>query len=221
MGYQTGRKPWKSEGYEPEVPDVLAASKSKLFYFGLLVVVMFAILTIQLARMQLVNGKEYQARAENNRLREIPILPQRGLIFDRTGVPLVENRPTYAAAVVAADLPKSRETEISITLQEMTGVPAGEIVQKVDARRNTNDPFSPVVIKQDIPQETAFSLQEKLSSLPGVRVMVEPKREYTTGPLMSQILGFVRNIDDDEYKELQSSGYQLSDHIGKAGVELT
>ena len=103
----------------------------------------------------------------------------------------------------------------------MTGVPAGDIVAKVDARRNSNDPFSPVVFKEGISQEIAFSLQEKLPSLPGVRVVVEPRREYTTGSLMAQILGFVRSIDSDEYKELQASGYQLSDHIGKAGVELT
>ena len=92
MGYQTGRKPWKSEPFQQEVPDELQSSRQKLFYFGLLIVVLFAILTIQLARMQLVNGATYRLRAETNRLRELPLIPQRGLIFDRNGVPLVENR---------------------------------------------------------------------------------------------------------------------------------
>ncbi len=64
----------------------------KIFYFGLLVILLFGILTIQLARMQLVNGDKYQARAETNRLRQEPILPTRGLIYDRNGQPLVENR---------------------------------------------------------------------------------------------------------------------------------
>ena len=63
--------------------------------------------------MQLVNGDKYSLRAETNRLREVPILPTRGLIYDRNGVPLVENRASFAAAVVAADVPEERETEIS------------------------------------------------------------------------------------------------------------
>src|SRR3954469_15619658 len=124
MGYSTGRKPWKSEPYQ-EVPDEIKLARGKLFYFGVLIVFMFAILSVQLARIQLVQGDKYKARAETNRLREIPLIPQRGLIFDRNGQPLVENRPTFAAAVVAADLPKSKETEITIQLQEITGVPAG------------------------------------------------------------------------------------------------
>lgn len=220
MGYSTGRKPWKSEPYQ-EVPDELKLARGKLFYFGVLIVFMFAILSVQLARIQLVQGDKYKARAETNRLREIPLMPQRGLIFDRNGQPLVENRPTFSAAIVAADLPKSKETEITIQLQEITGVPAGEIASKIELRRNSNDPFSPIVFKDNLPQDVAFSIQEKLSSLPGVRVVVTPKREYTTGPLMAHILGFVRSVDEDEYAVLKAQGYQLSDHIGKAGVELT
>ena len=218
MGYTTGRKPWRSEPYQ-EAPDELKSAKQKLFYFGLVIVVVFGVLTIQLARMQLVNGATYKARAEHNRLRIIPILPQRGLVFDRNGAPLVENKPTYAAAVVAADLPKPQETSITIALQNLINVPAGDIATKVDDRRRSNDPFSPVVVKDDMSQDMAFSLQEKLSQLPGVRVMVEPKRDYVTGPLMAHILGFVRQIDPDDYKQLSSQGYQLSDQIGKAGVE--
>jgi penicillin-binding protein 2 len=220
MGYSTGRKPWKSEPYQ-EVPDEIKLARGKLFYFAVLIVFLFAILSVQLARIQLVQGDKYRARAETNRLREIPLIPQRGLIFDRNGQPLVENRPTFAAAVVAADLPKSKETEITIQLQEITGVPAGEIASKIELRRNSNDPFSPIVFKDNLPQDVAFSIQEKLSSLPGVRVVVTPKREYTTGPLMAHILGFVRSVDEDEYAVLKAQGYQLSDHIGKAGVELT
>jgi penicillin-binding protein 2 len=220
MGFSTGRKPWKSEPYQ-EVPDELKLARSKLFYFSVLIVFLFAILSVQLARIQLVNGDKYKARAETNRLREVPLIPQRGLIFDRNGQPLVENRPSFAAAVVAADLPKSKETEITIQLQEITGVPAGEIAAKIEQRRDSNDPFSPIVFKDNLPQDVAFSLQEKLSSLPGVRVVVTPRREYTTGPLLAHILGFVRSVDADEYDVLKAQGYQLSDHIGKAGVELT
>src|SRR5262245_58942269 len=104
MGYSTGRKPWRSEPYRAP-GDASYATKQKLFYLGVVIVFVFGILTLQLARMQLVNGDEYRLRAETNRLRELPIPPARGLIYDRNGVALVQNKASFAAAVVAADIP--------------------------------------------------------------------------------------------------------------------
>lgn len=227
--YRTGRPPWRSE-LPPEPTDELGVARRKLFYFGLLVFAVFGVLTIQLARMQLVNGEAYRLRAETNRLRQVPVLPPRGLIYDRNGLPLVENRPGYAAAVVAADVPDGgrdfvvdaeEETAITIALQELTGVPAGDIAATIEARRRSNDPFTPVTIKEDMSQETAFALRERLADLPGVRVVVEPRRYYPQGGLMAHILGFVRGIDAEEYERLAGAGYRMTDQIGKAGVELT
>src|SRR3972149_6422438 len=121
--YSTGRKPWRSEPFQEETDD-LQAARGKLFYFGLLVFVVFAVLTLQLARMQLVNGEAYR-------------------------------------------------------------------------------------------------LREKRAALPGARVVVEPRREYTQGSLMAHVLGFVGAIDQEEYDRLAASGYRLDDRLGKGGVELS
>ncbi|HLF76517.1 MAG TPA: penicillin-binding protein 2 [Dehalococcoidia bacterium] len=222
--YTTGRKPWRSEPWRSEYQeqnDEQRGARHKIFYFGLLVVVVFGILTIQLARLQLVNGEKYAHRAETNRLRQVPVLPARGLIYDRTGVPLVENRATFAAAVVAADLPEERETDITVALQEMLGVPAGQVSEVLQARRRSNDPFSPAVIKDNISEAQAFAIREKLAELPGVRVVVEPSRRYLDSALMAHVLGFVGRIDEEEYDRLATAGYQLTDYLGKTGVEYT
>jgi penicillin-binding protein 2 len=220
MGYTTGRKPWRSEPFR-EVSDGSEGVKQKLVLFGLMIVLLFGILSLQLARMQLLNGDQYRLRAETNRLRQVPILPTRGLIYDRNGIPLVENRAAFAAAVVAADVPEERETDIAIALQEVTGVAADEILRRIEQRRNSNDPFSPAVIEDNLSEEKAFVLREKLAYLPGVRVIVEPRREYTDGPLAAHTLGFVGRIDEEEYEQLSRGGYLLNDYLGKAGVELT
>jgi penicillin-binding protein 2 len=221
--YSTGRKPWRSEPWRSEVnPDEDSHGvRQKLFFFGLAVIVLFAILTLQLARLQLVNGSRYQLRAETNRLRSVPIIPSRGLVYDRYGVPLVENRAAFAAAVVAADLPRDRETAITVVLQEMLGVPAGEVAAVIDGRRHSNDPFTPAVIKDNLTEAEAFALREKLAELPGLRVVVEPRRRYTHGPLMGHVLGFVGRIDEEEYERLGPSGYEINDHLGKTGVEYS
>lgn len=220
MGFSTGRKPWRSEPIS-EATDEARAVRQKLILFAVLVVFVFGVLTLQLARMQLLKGNDYRLRAETNRLRQVPIIPTRGLVFDRNGVPLVENRASFAAAVVAADVPKERETEISIALQELTGVPAGDIVELVEARRRSNDPFSPAVVKANLSEAAAFTLRERLAGMPGVRVIIEPRRQYTQGELVAHVLGFVGRVDPDEYARLAGVGYQMNDHIGKAGVELT
>ncbi|HWO73569.1 MAG TPA: penicillin-binding protein 2 [Dehalococcoidia bacterium] len=220
MGYTTGRRPWSSDPPTP-AGDEARAVRNKIFYFGLLVVVVFGILTLQLARMQLVNGEKYRLRAETNRLRQVPVMPARGLIYDRDGVPLVENRPAFAAAVVAADVPAGQEMDISLALQDLTGRPASEIEAIIRERKASNDPFTPQVIKENLSNEAAFRLREQLASLPGVRVVVKPVRVYNESVLMSHILGFVGPIDAEEYERLKDSGYQYDDRIGKAGVEYT
>ncbi|HLF72670.1 MAG TPA: penicillin-binding protein 2 [Dehalococcoidia bacterium] len=231
MGFSTGRKPWRSEPFQ-EPSDEDRASKQKLFFFALAVIFLFGILTIQLARLQLVHGDKYRLRAETNRLRQEPVLPSRGLIYDKNGTPLVANRASYAAAVVAADVPDVDLSadppacdegcdQIAIALQELTGVPGGDIEAKILERAASNDPFTPAVIKGDLTEAQAFMLREKLAGLPGVRVIVEPERSYTQGATMGHILGFVGAINEDEYASLEASGYQLNDFVGKTGVELT
>ncbi len=220
MSYATRRKPWRSDPPR-ELEDESLAAKRKTVYFAILVVTVFGILTVQLARLQLIDGAFYRERAETNRLRKLPLLPTRGLIFDRNGLPLVENRASYAAGVVAADVPEGRQIEISIALQELLGVPAGDIEKQIDARRISNDPFTPEIVNDNLTPEVAFALREQLARLPGVRVVVEPRREYTQGPVLSHILGFVGRIDAEEHASLASAGYQLNDYLGKTGVELS
>lgn len=220
MGYSTGRKPWRSEP-TGHLSDEARAVRQKLFYLGLTVFVVFGILTLQLFRLQIVRGDEYRLRADTNRLRVLPVLPTRGLIYDRHGNPLVENRPTFAAAVVPADVPVEREKEIAIALQELIGVPAGEILEQLAERRASVDPFAPLILREDIPEATAFALRERISALPGARVVVEPRRNYLDSSLVSHIVGYVGRLDAEEYSLLRSAGYQLNDRIGKTGVELT
>jgi penicillin-binding protein 2 len=220
MRYETGRKPWSSDPPR-SFGDDSRLVKQKLVLLSILIFLVFGVLTLQLARMQLVDGSKYQVEAESNRLRQVQTPPSRGLIYDRAGIPLVENRASYAAAVVPADVPKDRETAITLTLQELTGVPAGELAAKLEDRRKSNDPFTPLMVKDNLSQQSAFMLREQISQLPGVRVVVVPRRVYKQGPLLSDVLGFVGRIDEGEYKDLKATGYQADDMLGKTGVELT
>jgi penicillin-binding protein 2 len=186
-----------------------------------LVILLFGILIVQLVRLQVIQGDEYAERAEINALREAQIPAARGLILDREGRPLVLNAARFSAAIVPGDLPERGEMGVFQQLERVTGVSAEEIERRVQAGIEARGAFEPVVIKQDVDEDTALMLRELESVTPGLKLLTEPTREYLAGPLLSHILGYVGPISEDEYEELKDQGYLLQDHTGKTGVELT
>ncbi|MBF6598954.1 MAG: penicillin-binding protein 2 [Dehalococcoidia bacterium] len=221
MGLLTNnrRRRWRVENTEQADPK--ERLKLKLNLLKLVVLIAFVALSVQLARLQLVDGRTFERRAQLNQLRIEPVIPARGIIYDRNGVPVVQNVPSFSAAIVPADLPRSRTLEIAAGLQRLLGVPALETTLKVEQARRSNNPFTPVIIKDGLDQQAAFRTREELSKLPGVQIIVEPVRKYTTGPLLADVLGFTGRIDQQEYATLKNSGYIASDRLGKSGVEYT
>lgn len=219
MGPFQRQRRWRSN--RREVPNEAQALQSKFFYLRLLILTLFAVLTLQLVRMQILQGEAYSQRAETNRLRILPVVPSRGLIYDRYGTPLVENIPSFSVAVIPADLPREDQQRVLAELEPLLQVPVAEMARAIDARRESDDPFTPLVLKRGLSEETAFTIREMQSRLPGVEVRAEPVRSYTKGALVAHILGYVGPVDEDEYPELRSKGYQLNDRVGKSGVEMT
>ena len=219
MGILAGhrRRRWRSE--DVEQPDPRKQLGQKLWILRIVVVIAFAALTVQLARLQLVNGSEFRQRAASNQLRIEPVIPSRGLIYDRNGVPVVENVPGFSAAVVAADIPKDKELAIAAGIEKLLGVPALETTMKIEQARDSKDPFAPIIVKDGLDQQTAFHVREQLPSLPGVQILVQPVRHYTTGALLSDVLGYTGRVDAEDFATLKDKGYVASDRIGKAGVE--
>ena len=186
-----------------------------------LVILLFGILVLQLVRLQVINGDEYAQRAEINALREVQIPAARGLILDREGRPLVLNSARFSAAIVPGDLPERGEMGVYRQVERVTGVPADEVERMVLAGIEERGAFEPVIIKADVDEETALTLRELEPVTPGLKLMMEPAREYLTGPLLSHILGYVGPLSQDEYQELKDRGYLFQDYTGKSGVELT
>ena len=219
MGPLGKERRWRSR--RRDVNSESQALQIKFLFLRFLVVGLFAVLAVQLFRMQILEGDEYDLRAEHNRLREVAVAPSRGLIYDRHGTPLVENVPSFSAAVVAADLPEEEQSRVLAELEAVLEVPAGQMAYLIEIKRRSQDPFSPLILRRDLPEDTAFALREMQSRLPGVKVLAEPVRSYPTGALLGGILGYVGPVDDEEYRDLSAEGYSLDDRVGKSGVELS
>jgi penicillin-binding protein 2 len=209
------RQRWRSE--KPRRAAHAFLSGQNLTLLHALIVVLFGILTVQLVRMQVLEADDYQQRAENNRLRELQVLPLRGLIYDRNGTPLVQNVANYTAVITPADLPDEHEDEVFARLGDVLIMPAQEIAQKV--REEDGNPYEAVVIKDELDRDTALVLKELTPNLPGVELRVEARRRYPSGDLTSHIVGYVGRISEEEYASLRPRGYILNDQVGKTGIE--
>lgn len=79
---------------------------------------------------------------------------------------------------------------------------------------------NPIVLASDVSQETVAEVEERHNEFPGLTTDVEPKRKYIDAETTAHIIGYVRGLDQAEYERLKGSGYDMTDIIGKTGIEL-
>jgi penicillin-binding protein 2 len=190
---------------------------SRFLVFGLAVVIGIGSLSARLFYMQVVSTGDYAAQAESNRTVLQAIPSSRGLIYDRSGLPLVTNVPTFVVKIRPADLPEESRDEVVARLSGLTGTPIADINAAIDG--NPGSSFDLVRIAQDVPKETANLIAEAGFELPGVEVVVEARRQYATGTLLSQILGYTGPVSADQLATLKAKGYLPDDLLGKTGLE--
>jgi penicillin-binding protein 2 len=207
----------------------------RLTFLQGIIAAVFLIFGLRMFQLQIVQHDDLQAAANENRLQELPLAAPRGVMSDRNGVPLAINVPAFNVTVIPAALPASQEETLRIynRLSALTGVPPTRAIADA-ARQNIRSieelvdegegiaPYRPVVIAQDIPQRAAMQILEERVSLPGVDLDVASVREYPTGALTSQVIGYMGPIPPEQQLELLAQGYNPAyDRIGYSGLELS
>lgn len=187
----------------------------KVKFISAVISALFVILVIGLAYTQILKNKKYLVLSQTNRVRLIPLESQRGRFFDRNGILLVGNRPSFDVVVIPQELNNSVKT--LSRAGEILDMSPKEVFKKVE--KNYIAPFAPIPIKEDIDKNTAVILEEEAIDLPGIMVRVVPKREYRFKDVGSHIFGYLGEINKEELGRLRGYGYQLRDLIGKAGLE--
>ena len=185
--------------------------------FGIAALIAISGLTARMVYLQLVNTQTYQSLAVSNSTFQQAIPSTRGLIYDRNGLLLVANLPSYAVKIRPSDLPFSQRPAVVAQLASLLKMDPADINAAIDGNPGSN--FDLVRIAQGVPVATANLIAEEHLSLPGVEVSVDALRHYTEGPLLSEVLGYTGAIDAATLKQLKSSGYLADDLIGRAGLE--
>lgn len=188
--------------------------------FGGLALVLFAILFFRLWTLEVVNGEEYLAEADNNRTREYRVPAPRGEILDREGEVLVDNRTSLALQVNPRKLPAD-EVERRAELKRL-GELAGMSLRRI--RRTMREelaeaPATPVTLRSDVGRYLVYYLQENQDRFPGVEVRPVFVRDYPHGTLAAHLFGYVGEVSEDQLKEDRYRGLQPSDFVGQDGIE--
>lgn len=181
------------------------------------VIVLTSLLVSRLVYLQVVEHDKYSTRSESNRVRVEPLPPTRGLVYDRNGVLLAENRPTYNLTLV-----RERVDDLDQTLERLVtllDLPEDDIAAFKRRSRQRQRPFQPALLMSDLTEEQIARLAVNRHRLPGVEVEAQLLRYYPDARIMSHALGYVGRINADELKTLDTGRYAGTHFIGKTGIE--
>jgi penicillin-binding protein 2 len=176
----------------------------------------FLVLTLRLAYLQLVMGEEYLRLSVNNSIRLQSADPPRGLILERNGVKLAENRPSFDVSITPKDA-----GNLGQVLQELAGylqTPPEDLLAKVKSDRGLAA-YKPVLLRQDIGRDMLAAIEAHKLDLPGVSVQVRLRRNYLNGISASHVIGYLGEINTDELKSGDFPELRGGDYVGKFGVE--
>ena len=208
----------------------------------LIILIVFGFFSLRLFDLQILQHQIYLIQAEDNRTTTISLPTERGVIYDRNGYVLARNAASYNVVITPADLPLDvgAYQQIYRELSELIDVPVsnGKMtdervklfvpcetdfgITEIVIIGDTNAPYTPIRVKCNIDQETAMKIQARRNDWPGVDIEMEPIREYPTGELTAEVIGFLGPIPaalEEEYRDL---GFEPGrDKVGYAGVEAT
>ncbi len=190
---------------------------------GTIQVVAFVLLTIlgvRLYYLQVVQGAYWAERAENQRIRLIPIPAPRGAIFDRNGKILVDSRPTYNVVLSNEPLKKLDINDRVEDYARGLGLETRYVVERLNLIKKQND-FETMVLKENATIGDISWVESHTLEYPELRIELQPQRFYPLGTVMAHVLGYVGEISPKqlESEEWKAKGLRPGDIIGKGGLE--
>lgn len=190
--------------------------RSRIIAAGAFIALFAFALIIRLMYLQLFQHKFYSTLSRQNLLNVIPIEPNRGLIFDRNGVLLAKDIPTYTLAIIPTKV--TNLPQLFDDLKKLVGLTDEEIqaFQHVRPQYHRFEPI-PIMLKLDEQQVAKFYVNQ--FRLPGVLIQTRMMRYYPLGNTTSHVVGYVGRINQSEFANVNHDEYTASTDIGKRGVE--
>ncbi len=200
----------------------------------------FSLLIARLFSLQVLQYANWKAQADENRTRQISVQPSRGIIYDRNGYILASNVASFNIVITPAGLPDDPADiqKIYRELSDLTGIPVnsgtleeaklvsacvpGPGITQTVALGESIAPYTPVRISCNVSEVMARRVREKAVDWPGVSIQIEPIRNYPTGYITANVIGFLGPIPAYLEQEYRDKNFLPNrDKVGYAGVELS
>lgn len=189
----------------------------RLIACAVFVALLSAALVCRMYVLQVTEFAYHSTISENNRVHVLPIPPERGLIYDRNGVVLADNRPSF-------NLTMTRERagdwhEVIETLMGLLNLPDEDRIVFDKAMKNSPHRFVPVTLLYELTEEQIALLAVNQFRLPGLDVEAQFVRHYPLGAHFAHSIGYVGRINEKESTQLDQVEYRGTQSIGKTGIE--
>ncbi|MDV6344281.1 penicillin-binding protein 2 [Nitrosomonas sp. Is37] len=184
------------------------------------VVLLFCLLLARFFYLQVLRSEHYTTLAEANRISIMPLVPNRGLIFDRNGEILAQNHTTYALEIVPNQVPN-----LESTIDELATVIeiSPEDRRRFNKLRRESTRFRSLPIRTRLSDVEVASFAVNRYRFPGMEIKARLLRHYPHAELLSHVIGYIGRISDKDLEQLESNNelenYRGSLHIGRIGIE--
>lgn len=195
-----------------------ALQRRRILLGFVLVFLAVAILVARFAWLQVVQYETFHGYSERNRIKERPIVPARGLIYDRNGRLLADNIPAYRLDVVREDAGKLEDMLVRLRqVIDLSDEETEAFLASARARRS----FQSVTVKLHLSESEVARFAVNRHRFPGVEVVPYLNRRYPYGDLFAHVVGYVGRLDVADLERLDAAAYNGTTHVGKAGIERT
>jgi penicillin-binding protein 2 len=191
--------------------------RSRISFIGYVIVAALLVLGVGFWNHQIVQSTYYEQRAEQNRVREIPLIAPRGRIYDRYHRVIADNRPSYNIILIRENSPHTVE-QTAAMLSAGVSVPVGDLLERINRRRR-EPKFRPIVLKEDVSVGDIAFVKAHRYELTEISVEFQPRRRYVGNGIAAHALGYVGEVTDTELITPEFLDYKPGDLVGKSGLE--
>jgi penicillin-binding protein 2 len=182
--------------------------------FGVLLLA--GVLVLRMLQLQVVDYEHFSTLSEDNRVKLVPLAPTRGLIYDRNGVQLAQNTPTFTLEIVPENVEDMQE--LLAELGELVALTPEDIERFRDMLEKTR-PFQSVPLRYRLNEEEVARFSVNRHRFPGADVQARLTRSYPLGASGVHLIGYVGRMNEEDLQSVDTAEYRGTTYIGKTGVE--
>ena len=204
-------------GHSVENEETRTSKMWKSMYVYVFACLLFAFLFVGIVNLQVVRGREYSARSKRNRLDEIEVEADRGVIYDRNGEKLAINAPSFNVILNPSDIDDETVSNSLRVLSEVVSIPFEELAAQYDAVIASDPLQKRILLAQDVSRDQVLEIRSHSDELVGIEVEYASKRNYIGGLAFSHIIGYTGLASEEQIA--QRDDIELGDVAGQEGIE--